>query len=406
MLVLVSLFALALAGCGGGGGGSSAVPGPAVSAASVTLTPKTARLGESSWVSGDRQISPGDILQVQVKLENTGGAITPGVKLILDNGISYKPGFTSVKYSNDEPNKDVSDDINSATTTLGIALQQGQIVYLYLYVSADAGASGMKKIMVNVDGAVAPAKINVNISGSIVCQPVTNPTCAANQHLVAGANDANGCPTVGTCVANTCPVVTNPTCNIGYHLIPGAPDSNGCATAGTCVQDACPVVTNPTCNAGYHLVAGAIVNGCATAGTCVADAVQTGTVNVRSNLNVANVTVTCAGQSYSHYMNPTGDGWGFDATMNVGSCSLSNTALSGYTLSSSSVTSGTLTVITPLLLNLIYTPSGGGGAVCGNHIVESGETCDDGNTANGDGCSSACQTEHIGPGEPRKAAKI
>lgn len=33
------------------------------------------------------------------------------------------------------------------------------------------------------------------------------------------------------------------------------------------------------------------------------------------------------------------------------------------------------------------------GAVCGNGIVESGETCDDGNSASGDGCSSACQTE-------------
>ncbi|OGZ73902.1 MAG: hypothetical protein A2998_00905 [Candidatus Staskawiczbacteria bacterium RIFCSPLOWO2_01_FULL_37_25b] len=31
--------------------------------------------------------------------------------------------------------------------------------------------------------------------------------------------------------------------------------------------------------------------------------------------------------------------------------------------------------------------------VCGNTIVESGEQCDDGNTANGDGCSAVCQTE-------------
>jgi cysteine-rich repeat protein len=33
------------------------------------------------------------------------------------------------------------------------------------------------------------------------------------------------------------------------------------------------------------------------------------------------------------------------------------------------------------------------GPVCGNNIIESGEECDDGNTANGDGCSSTCQTE-------------
>jgi cysteine-rich repeat protein len=31
--------------------------------------------------------------------------------------------------------------------------------------------------------------------------------------------------------------------------------------------------------------------------------------------------------------------------------------------------------------------------VCGNGILETGETCDDGNTVSGDGCSSICQTE-------------
>ncbi len=32
-------------------------------------------------------------------------------------------------------------------------------------------------------------------------------------------------------------------------------------------------------------------------------------------------------------------------------------------------------------------------AVCGNEIVEEGEECDDGNTADGDGCSSSCEIE-------------
>ena len=35
--------------------------------------------------------------------------------------------------------------------------------------------------------------------------------------------------------------------------------------------------------------------------------------------------------------------------------------------------------------------------VCGNSAVEAGEQCDDGNTANGDGCSSVCQTEEQQP---------
>ena len=50
------------------------------------------------------------------------------------------------------------------------------------------------------------------------------------------------------------------------------------------------------------------------------------------------------------------------------------------------------------------------GPVCGNGIVESGEQCDDGNTVDGDGCSSTCTIEappvgpvcgdgEIGPGE-------
>ncbi|MFH2005676.1 MAG: DUF4215 domain-containing protein [bacterium] len=36
---------------------------------------------------------------------------------------------------------------------------------------------------------------------------------------------------------------------------------------------------------------------------------------------------------------------------------------------------------------------GGTGPVCGNGTIELGEQCDDGNTANGDGCSSTCQNE-------------
>ncbi len=37
------------------------------------------------------------------------------------------------------------------------------------------------------------------------------------------------------------------------------------------------------------------------------------------------------------------------------------------------------------------------GAVCGNSIIETGETCDDGGTVSGDGCSSTCQTEVVTP---------
>jgi cysteine-rich repeat protein len=36
--------------------------------------------------------------------------------------------------------------------------------------------------------------------------------------------------------------------------------------------------------------------------------------------------------------------------------------------------------------------------VCGNAMVEMGEECDDGNTTNGDGCSSECKYEYCGDG--------
>ncbi|HLL22202.1 MAG TPA: hypothetical protein VK427_08720 [Kofleriaceae bacterium] len=42
---------------------------------------------------------------------------------------------------------------------------------------------------------------------------------------------------------------------------------------------------------------------------------------------------------------------------------------------------------------------------CGNGAVDSGESCDDSNTAGGDGCSSSCQVESNG-GTPRVAGSI
>jgi cysteine-rich repeat protein len=42
------------------------------------------------------------------------------------------------------------------------------------------------------------------------------------------------------------------------------------------------------------------------------------------------------------------------------------------------------------LLNVTCVP-----AVCGNNVVEPGEECDDGNTNNGDGCSSTCAVEAL-----------
>ncbi len=38
-------------------------------------------------------------------------------------------------------------------------------------------------------------------------------------------------------------------------------------------------------------------------------------------------------------------------------------------------------------------------AVCGNGVIQAGEKCDDGNTAPGDGCSSACRIEPMDYGD-------
>ncbi len=50
----------------------------------------------------------------------------------------------------------------------------------------------------------------------------------------------------------------------------------------------------------------------------------------------------------------------------------------------------------PEVYFLNYYQESEGGPVCGNEAVEIGEQCDDGNTANGDGCSATCQLEQTG----------
>lgn len=54
--------------------------------------------------------------------------------------------------------------------------------------------------------------------------------------------------------------------------------------------------------------------------------------------------------------------------------------------------------VTNIRLELVFLPK----IECGNSEIEAGETCDDGNTANLDGCSSTCQveTDYICVGAP------
>ena len=59
--------------------------------------------------------------------------------------------------------------------------------------------------------------------------------------------------------------------------------------------------------------------------------------------------------------------------------------------------------LTTLLLATSAIASGG---VCGNNVVELGETCDDGNHANGDACSSRCQVEASQTKEQQKCIVV
>jgi cysteine-rich repeat protein len=57
-----------------------------------------------------------------------------------------------------------------------------------------------------------------------------------------------------------------------------------------------------------------------------------------------------------------------------------------------------LALMVPACAGEISSTGGGGddgAAVCGNGQIETGEQCDDGNSAAGDGCSATCQTEQV-----------
>ena len=96
---------------------------------------------------------------------------------------------------------------------------------------------------------------------------------------------------------------------------------------------------------------------------------------------------------------------GSDDNDGIGLCSLINPQLDAF----ASVTTGTYflsvedfgnnTEIPAYVLQVTTLGIG-----CGNGIQEAGETCDDGNTANGDGCSSACVFEGTPEIEPNNDA--
>jgi cysteine-rich repeat protein len=66
----------------------------------------------------------------------------------------------------------------------------------------------------------------------------------------------------------------------------------------------------------------------------------------------------------------------------------------------------TICVVFALICSLVLVSSARAAPVCGNGLVETGEGCDDSNTASGDGCSATCTVEngYICSGSPSVCA--
>jgi len=213
MMVVVSVLALAIAGCGGGGGGG--VAASASTSKSVSLEAKTAKPGDASWGTNQVSTQPSQVVLGLIKMTNSSrSAVSPVAIVTLPEGVTLQAGSGRVVWSENGSDRSavVPDSIATTNgTNLGFTLGSKSYGFLNFSVKVASNAtSGLKTVTVTING--VPTTIKINVSGGAVCQAVTNPTCSAGTHLVAGANDSNNCPTAGSCVAD----VTQ-TANISVH---------------------------------------------------------------------------------------------------------------------------------------------------------------------------------------------
>jgi cysteine-rich repeat protein len=131
------------------------------------------------------------------------------------------------------------------------------------------------------------------------------------------------------------------------------------------------------------------------------DAVTTAAVSVNvtgltgSGLTVINYVSPISGNSYYNNINVNNNGvWSFPVQAEYSDyLVLVATHPSGQLCGFAGANSGTMAgpaVAVNVDLNCIDLPT-----VCGNSITETGESCDDGNTASLDGCSGTCQIESL-----------
>jgi len=211
---------------------------------------------------------------------------------------------------------------------------------------AAAQACGASAIRENNDSDCDPC-LGVHCDDGNAC---TADSCSAGEcvHVAISCDDGDAC------TADTCDPATG--CS---HATFSCDDNNPCTT-DTCDPDTgcvhsgnCPAVCgNGVLEAGEQCDDGNTTNGDGCSSTCTTEG-ATG----------------CCGQ-------PLGGQFGGCAT-NLDSVTCAE--LGGSFVAGGTCVNDTCTALAP--------------AVCGNGMVEAGEQCDDGNTINGDGCSSTCTSE-------------
>ena len=198
----------------------------------------------------------------------------------------------------------------------------------------------------------------------------------------------NGAETDIDCGGGTCPP-----CNVGKNCAAASDCAPPFNASAICQGGVCSFI----CNAGYSNCNGNNTDGCEinisnsvnNCGTCGSVcAIQNATSGC---LNGQCVFVSC-NPGFADCNNDISDG----CETNLNTSPL-NCAVCGH--SCPNVANGVRICnngVCDFTCNLGFTKVGNQCvpvAVCGDGIVQGGETCDDGNVNNGDGCSSACQVQ-------------
>ncbi len=202
---------------------------------------------------------------------------------------------------------------------------------------------------------------NYNCTGQpSICTytPPTPPAVCGNAKVETGESCDDGNTTDNDGCTSTCTVEPNYTCN-------GSPQSI-CTPIG-------PVCGNGSIESGEACDDGNTSNGDGCAFNCSLEACYTCTGSPTSSCSP--VAGSCCGNGVKQ----TGEGCDDGNKTSADGCSSTCTVEPNYTCTQNPQGKSSC--------------SPGTGSVCGNGDIESGETCDDGNKNNGDGCSSTCAVE-------------